>query len=350
MDFFSDAIEQYLHENRDHVDQLPAVLKQASDILIGALLMGRKVLTCGNGGSALDAQHFASELINRFETSRMALPAIALVIDNAVMTSVANDLNFDQIFSRQIAALGNKGDVLMVFSSSGNSPNIINAIEQAHHKGMRVIACTGKNGGLVANILHRYDIEIRIAAKSTSRIQEIHLFIIHLLCQSIDLCFTTSFWEAQPKIQRCGEKLAHIAQRLRPLVFTNGVFDILHRGHIHLLEEARKLGNYLVVGINSDSSVRLLKKGTNRPVQSEDDRAAILAGLECVDFVTVFSEETPIRLIQQLMPDVLVKGSDYLPEHIAGAREVIAAGGQVKIIPFKHQRSTTQLLAASAVY
>jgi rfaE bifunctional protein nucleotidyltransferase chain/domain len=137
---------------------------------------------------------------------------------------------------------------------------------------------------------------------------------------------------------------AGIAGAPRPLVFTNGVFDLLHRGHATCLAQARALGASLVVALNSDASVRRLDKGSDRPVNPLEDRVAVIAALECVDFVTWFEEDTPLETIQALRPDVLVKGGDWAVEKIVGAQEVFARGGRVLSIPFEHDRSTTSLL------
>ena len=137
---------------------------------------------------------------------------------------------------------------------------------------------------------------------------------------------------------------AHAAALPRPLVFTNGCFDVLHRGHVTYLAQARALGAALVVGVNSDASVKRLGKGDDRPVNSQDDRMAVLAALQAVDLVVVFDEDTPLELILACHPDVLVKGGDWTPDVIVGAREVQAWGGTVHSIPFQHQRSTTALL------
>ncbi|WP_413463277.1 D-glycero-beta-D-manno-heptose 1-phosphate adenylyltransferase [Acidithiobacillus ferrooxidans] len=140
------------------------------------------------------------------------------------------------------------------------------------------------------------------------------------------------------------EALGEACTFRRPLVFTNGVFDVLHRGHVQYLAEARAEGACLVVGVNSDASVRRLGKGADRPVNSEEDRMAVLAGLQAVDFVTVFDDDTPLKLIQHLQPDVLIKGGDWPIERIVGADWVQAGGGRVLSIPFRHERSTTALL------
>lgn len=146
--------------------------------------------------------------------------------------------------------------------------------------------------------------------------------------------------------KRCdpAQLAARVAQLPRPLVFTNGCFDILHRGHVTYLAQARALGASLVVAANSDASVRRQGKGDDRPLNTLEDRAALLAALESVDLVTWFDEDTPIQRILDCHPDILVKGGDWTPDRIVGAREVLAWGGQVHSIPFQHQRSTTALL------
>jgi rfaE bifunctional protein nucleotidyltransferase chain/domain len=138
---------------------------------------------------------------------------------------------------------------------------------------------------------------------------------------------------------------ARLAQVARPLVFTNGCFDILHRGHVTYLAQARALGASLLVAVNTDASVRRLGKGDDRPINNQDDRMAVLAALQCVDLVTWFDEDTPLNLILACQPDVLVKGGDWKPDAIVGAKEVLARGGSVHSIPFLHERSTTATLA-----
>ncbi len=145
-----------------------------------------KVLACGNGGSAGDALHFASEMLNRYERERPALPAIALSGDSLTITSIANDYHFNQVFAKQIRALGQSGDVLLVYTSSGNSENIIQAIINAQNKNMHIIALSGKDGGKLASVLSASDLEIRVPSNSTARIQEVHLLITHCLCDLVD--------------------------------------------------------------------------------------------------------------------------------------------------------------------
>ncbi|MCN4143890.1 MAG: phosphoheptose isomerase [Thiohalomonas sp.] len=158
----------------------------AGDLMVQSLLSEGKIMACGNGGSAADSQHFTSELINRFEAERPALPAIALTTDSSAITSIANDYQYDEIFSRQIHALGREPDILLAISTSGQSNSIVQAVEAAHEREISVIALTGKNGGQVARHLSGNDIELRVPAEQTARIQEAHISIIHALCDLID--------------------------------------------------------------------------------------------------------------------------------------------------------------------
>ncbi|MDA0679061.1 MAG: phosphoheptose isomerase [Proteobacteria bacterium] len=156
------------------------------------LLMGQslqrdgKILSCGNGGSAGDAQHFSSELLNRYERERPGLPAIALTTDSSTITSIANDYSYEDIFAKQVRALGRNGDVLLAISTSGNSQNVNRAIAAAHERSMQVVALSGRDGGEMAGLLTAGDVEIRVPAERTARIQEVHLLIIHCLCDLID--------------------------------------------------------------------------------------------------------------------------------------------------------------------
>lgn len=165
---------------------LPPFIERSAQIMVNTLLNGGKILTCGNGGSAGDAQHFSSELLNRFERDRPSLPAIALTTDSSTITSIANDYNYAEVFSKQIRALGNPGDVLLAISTSGNSANVVQAIQAAHEREMTVIALSGKDGGNMASLLTVDDVEIRVPSSVTARIQEVHLVVIHCLCDLID--------------------------------------------------------------------------------------------------------------------------------------------------------------------
>lgn len=168
------------------MDILAAPIAAAAERMVQCLLADGKILSCGNGGSAADSQHFSSEMLNRFEMERPGLAAIALTTDTSTLTSIANDYDYDQIFSKQVRALGHSNDILLAISTSGNSRNVIAAIHAAHEREMTVVALTGKNGGGMGEILTTNDIHICVPADSTARIQEIHLLAIHCMCDAID--------------------------------------------------------------------------------------------------------------------------------------------------------------------
>ena len=165
---------------------LPEAILEAGEKMVACLKAGGKILTCGNGGSAGDAQHFSSELLNRYERNRPPLAAVALTTDSSTLTSIANDFSYEEVFSKQVSELGNAGDILLAVSTSGNSPNVVAAIHEAHRKGVIVIAMTGKDGGAMAPLYREGDVEIRVPSNVTARIQEIHLVVIHALCDHID--------------------------------------------------------------------------------------------------------------------------------------------------------------------
>jgi D-sedoheptulose 7-phosphate isomerase len=165
---------------------LAPAIAAAAATMTRCLLEDGKILSCGNGGSAADAQHFSSELLNRFELERPGLPALALTTDSSTLTSIANDYAFVEVFAKQVRALGQPADVLLAISTSGNSENVARAINAAHERGLRVVALTGRDGGAIAGLLVDGDIEIRVPAERTARVQEVHLLIIHCLCDLID--------------------------------------------------------------------------------------------------------------------------------------------------------------------
>ncbi len=158
----------------------------AAAALITCIRDGGKILSCGNGGSAGDAQHFSSEMLNRFDRDREGFAAMALTTDASTVTAIANDYDYTQVFAKQVRALGRRGDVLLAISTSGNSANVNEAIASAHDRGMRVVALTGRDGGKLAGLLGAQDVELRVPSDVTARIQEVHLLCIHALCQLID--------------------------------------------------------------------------------------------------------------------------------------------------------------------
>lgn len=182
----SRQFEDSIQTKQAALELLAAPLALAVETMTACLLGNGKILSCGNGGSAADAQHFAAELVNRFEMERPPLAAIALTTDTSTLTSIANDYHYNQIFSKQVQALGQAGDVLLAISTSGNSPNVIEAIHMAHDRDMRVVALTGKDGGRIADLLKDTDINLCVPSARTARIQEVHLLALHCLCDGID--------------------------------------------------------------------------------------------------------------------------------------------------------------------
>ena len=178
--------EESIAVKQQAVATLAPQIEKAGQVMVKALTNGRKILSCGNGGSAGDSQHFSAELLNRFEMERPGLAAIALTTDSSTLTSIANDYAYDQVFSKQVQALGNNGDCLLAISTSGNSVNVLRAINAAHDKDMQVVALTGCTGGDIRRSLAAGDIEICVPSDRTARIQEVHLVVIHCLCDNID--------------------------------------------------------------------------------------------------------------------------------------------------------------------
>ena len=178
--------EEGIELRRKMADTMPAAIARAGTSLAEALKAGRKALACGNGGSAADSQHFAAEIVGRFERERPGMPAIALTVDTSAITAIANDYDWDSVFAKQVQALGQAGDVLLAISTSGNSRNVMAAINAAHEKNMVVIALTGRDGGAMAKMLAPTDHHLNVAHPRTMRVQEIHLLAIHCLCEVVD--------------------------------------------------------------------------------------------------------------------------------------------------------------------
>ena len=183
-------IEQHFIDSADLKYQAAQVLSKpiaaAVTAILASVTSGGKVLACGNGGSAADAQHFAAEFVGRYERERPELGAIALTTDSSILTAIANDYDFSVIFSKQVRALGHAGDVLLAMSTSGNSANVLAAIEAAHQREMTVIALTGRGGGKIAQALRETDVHICVPHERTARIQEVHLLVIHCICDGVD--------------------------------------------------------------------------------------------------------------------------------------------------------------------
>ena len=186
----TDRIKEHFEESLSvkmlRMEHLTLDLAQATQVMVNSLKLGGKILACGNGGSAGDAQHFAAELVGRFERERMELGAIALTTDSSILTAIGNDYGFEEIFSKQVRAIGKKEDILLGISTSGNSPNVILAIKAAKKMGMRVVAFTGRGGGKIKDLLEPEDVHLCVPSERTARIQEAHLLLIHCLCDGID--------------------------------------------------------------------------------------------------------------------------------------------------------------------
>ena len=173
-------------EVKQAAEALAPDIVRAAELMATALVRDAKILSCGNGGSAADAQHFSGELLGRFEMERPGFPAVALTTDTSTLTAVANDYSYEEIFAKQVRALGQAGDVLLAISTSGNSENVLRAVAAAHDRGMTIVALTGGSGGTIAESLEPTDIELRVPSKRTCRIQETHIVVIHCLCDLID--------------------------------------------------------------------------------------------------------------------------------------------------------------------
>jgi D-sedoheptulose 7-phosphate isomerase len=179
---FDDAIDAFKASSKE----LAAPLAAGVDLLFSTLSNDGKVLACGNGGSAADAQHFIAELVGRFERDRLPLAGVTLNVDTSILTAVGNDYGFDAVFERQVTALGRPGDVLVAISTSGNSANVLRAIDAAHDRDMAVIALTGKKGGKITELLRETDIHLCVPHDRTMHIQEVHILLLHALCHGID--------------------------------------------------------------------------------------------------------------------------------------------------------------------
>lgn len=186
----TDRIRQQFEDSAELKRSAAAVLTEpiarAVELMTGALAADRKILLCGNGGSAADSQHMAAELVGRFERERPELAAIALTTDSSILTAVGNDYGYDQVFARQVRALGRDGDVLVAISTSGNSMSVLNAVQAAQERGLAVVALTGRDGGQLGRMLREHDIHLCAPHERTARIQELHLLMIHCLCDGID--------------------------------------------------------------------------------------------------------------------------------------------------------------------
>ena len=342
-----------LGDDRDRLAELgvePGAVERAASALVSALAAGAKALSLGNGGSAADAQHFAAELVGRFERERRPLPAVALTTDTSALTAIANDYGYERVFARQVEALARPGDVVLAISTSGSSPNVLAAVAAARDAGAVSIGLCGAPGCDLCGVV---DVAIAVDRDSTASVQEAHLAVEHALCRAVDR--TLAGEDGAPPAPGGVVSLDEAAALRegwraagRVVVWTNGCFDLLHGGHLASLRAAKELGDVLVVGVNSDAAVRRLK-GEGRPLLPSSDRAALLAALRPVDHVVVFDDDTPEAALERLRPDVHAKGADYAPpdgKPIPERELVESYGGRVEFLPLLPDRSTTRLAEA----
>ncbi|MBK7071086.1 MAG: SIS domain-containing protein [Myxococcales bacterium] len=329
--------------------ELPAIVA-AGELIAATLAAGGKVLLCGNGGSAADAQHIAAELVGRFVVERRGLPAIALTTDTSALTAIGNDYGYELVFRRQVEALGRPGDVLIAITTSGTSKNVVAAADAARALGVKVIGLTGARGRAFVDAC---DAGVVVPSGDTARIQECHIAIGHVWCAQVDAGYGAAHpapVAAAPKLYDLDGVVAfreRCRAHKRTVAWTNGVFDVLHVGHLQSLRAARGFADVLIVGVNSDASVRG-NKGPSRPIFPAIERCELLAALECVDAITVFDAPTPVEVLTAVRPDVHVKGADYAPPHgkpIPEAALVASWGGKVEFVPLVPGRSSTDTLA-----
>lgn len=339
----------------DSQEGLTDAIARAADLIVECVDGGHKVMFCGNGGSASDAQHIAAEFVGRYVMEREPLPALALHTDTSALTAIGNDYGFEQVYARQVRAMAQPGDVLVAITTSGTSPNILAAVKAAREKGLKVIGLTGAKGEAFAKDC---DVGLAVPSRVTARVQEIHITIGHILCEIVDVSRAASavvpdragVVSGSPKEMSRAELVAlrkSLRDQKRTLVWTSGVFDVLHIGHLSSLRAARAFGDVLVVGVNDDASVKAFK-GESRPIFPVAERVEMLAALGLVDYVHVFSEATPSEALQAIQPDVHCKGADYAPpagKPIPEAAIVEAYGGRIAFLPLVPGRSSTSTLA-----
>jgi phosphoheptose isomerase len=317
-----------------------AAYERAAYLLAETFRRGGKLLLFGNGGSAADAQHLAAEFVGRFLHDRDALPAVALTTDTSALTAIANDYGFDSVFARQVEALARAGDAVIAISTSGTSANVLAGVDRATAVGAKTIAITGESG---KELVGRVDIALVAPTSFGPRVQEAHLAIEHGLCAAVEVLVSRSAddgkivdWERLLELRDAWRRAGST------VVWTNGCFDLLHAGHVRSLKAARALGDVLVVGLNSDESVRRLK-GDGRPIVDAEQRAEVLAALAPVDYVVVFDEDTPEEALARLQPEIHTKGEDYADREIPERRVVESYGGRVELLPLVAGLSTTAL-------
>lgn len=331
---------QLLAISDSQILQIETLATQISE----AFKSGKRVYSFGNGGSAAEAQHFTTELIGRFKENRKSLPAISLNADTSAITCIANDFGYDQIFSRQVEGLVEQGDVVIGFTTSGKSVNVLAGLDSAKKIGGLTVLITGDNNGISQDLA---DTVIRIGGAETALIQESHLMLIHILSELIEINMELKMppvVNQNPRIIYDYEfKREHLPES-DAIVWVNGCFDILHEGHLMLLNTASRAGNYIVVGINSDSSVKKLK-GANRPFISEMNRARTIAQLQFVDLVVIFSDENPLAILKTVKPNTVVKGDIYREENFKEKDFLVEIGCEILFTDHLSGISTSAIIS-----
>ena len=353
------AILAALAERAPHIAPLPPeqvdVLASWAVRITVAQRAGGTLFTFGNGGSAADAEHLAAELVGRYHHDRRPLAAVALTTNTAALTAIANDYGFEHVFARQVHALAGPDDIVLGITTSGRSPNVLAGLVAAGDVGAHRLALvgagaadddrsTGDPDGQLAGLA---DSVLVVAPDHTPGVQEAHRLAWHLLCVGIDAVLDTPL----PPVTRSpscpvDDAVARVARWRAAghrIATTNGCFDVLHEGHVAALDEARRQADHLVVLCNTDASVARAK-GPSRPVVPFEQRAAVLAGLRSVDLVVALDDDLPTALLEQLRPDVHVKGSEYDLDDLPEAAAVLGAGGRIHRSAMVPERSTTEIL------
>lgn len=329
----------------DRLATLEPQIAQAALCVVGALEAGGKILIAGNGGSAADAQHFAAELVVKFGQLRAAIPAIALTTDTSILTAAGNDFGFNVIFKRQLEALAKPGDVFIGITTSGQSPNILQALEYAESHNVRTLLLTSLAAPSSAS---SWTVTLRVPTSETSRAQELHEFILQTIAGIVERTMsksTTSSRDYDPfPFHIAGQQWDAYSSWCREtnqnLVVVNGCFDLFHHGHRQLLQFAASRGDSLLVLLNSDESVSTLK-GNGRPFMPIENRIDALRTSTGVSHVAVFDEETPTSALRLLQPRYLVKGDDYEGVDIPERAVVEEYGGEILYFAHRSVVSTT---------
>ncbi|WP_404310501.1 SIS domain-containing protein [Neorhodopirellula lusitana] len=352
----SPSFHDYLHSGVTLRQAIPTalheVIEASARAVTRSIASGGRVFFFGNGGSAADSQHLAAELSGRFKTERRPLPGLALTTDTSALTAIGNDYGYQAVFERQLRAFAGPRDVAIGISTSGNSPNVVSALEVAREMGLRTIAWTAQGGGRCAEIA---EFAVRVPSTLTELVQEIHIAIGHYLCHRVDAVFTDSNVPI-PMLGSQQSKAVSMAQLLPirdywraadvRVVWTNGCFDLLHAGHLRSLKFARNAGDVLIVGLNTDASVSQIK-GPTRPVIDQTSRMEMLAALEFVDYVMLMNDLDPCATLEKLRPDMHCKGEDYrnvpdskIPEKVIVERH----GGRLIYAPLEAGISTSSIV------